>query len=276
MTAPAEARKPPEGLIHRGLGRVELFDLPPEKLAGLADLRGALAAEGRTGLSFHCPVVRPEWFPWSGVTCFFLNDDPAKRELSFRLLADTLEHAARHGAEYVVSHLTFGPTDTRDPVLATELAAAACERMAVLSRGFDVPIDVEFAAYTDSFHDPAAFVAAVGRHPYELGLCIDVGHTFIGASRRGRDYHADIATLAPLARSMHLWNCRDPASFAHVPLHPSQRPADGWIDVEAAIHAVLTSVKDSAFIFEYPIKAITPEIRQGYDWVAAIVDRVRG
>ncbi|MEO5336593.1 MAG: sugar phosphate isomerase/epimerase [Magnetospirillum sp. WYHS-4] len=267
-------RVPEASLIHRGLGRVEFFDLTDAEIAGLDGILSDLAGEGRRAVSFHVPVHRPDWFPQVGVTCYFLSEDAAKRERSFRLVEHTLDLAERFGAEYLVTHLTFGPTDTHDPVRARDLAVEACARFARLSRERGLPIDVEFAAYTDSYNDPATFAAAVTAHP-ELGLCIDVGHTFLGALKRERDFLGDIRVLAPHARSLHLWNSTGPEHTRlhhHTPLHPSQHPRDGWIDLAAVMEIVLVAnPRPPKVIFEYPVAEVTPEIQAGYDWVAGMM-----
>jgi sugar phosphate isomerase/epimerase len=271
-------REPAESLVHRGLGRVELFDFAAADMAGLPHLLVRLAEEGRGRLSLHAPIVRPEWFPFAGVATFFLCEDADRRELSFRLLEGTLAEARRLGAEHVVCHLTYGPTDSRDPATARRLADRACARMAALAGEAGVPLHLEFAAYSDAFHEPAAFAEAVAAHPGLL-VCVDVGHAFIGAEKRGRDYLADVAALAPLAGSLHLWNTKGAAharARGHEPLHPAQRPADGWADVEAALGIVLAAAKDAAVIFEYPVAAVTPEIQAGYDWIAGAAARLRG
>ncbi len=274
MSAPASipTRHPEARLIHRGLGRAEFFDLAPEQFAALDTIMAGLGAEGRTRFSFHAPVVRPDYFPFDAVQCFFLSENEARREDSFRVLAHTLDAARAFGAEYAVCHLTYGRTDTRDPETAGRLAHDACARFAEMSRTGGVPLDVEFAGYTDSFHEPASFMDAITPHA-ELGICIDIGHTFLSALRRGRDYLGDIATLAPRARSMHLWNTTGPECHArrhHVPLHPSQRPQDGWIDVPAAIRIVLDRNPAVRVVFEYPVEIVTRDIQDGYDWVAGL------
>jgi sugar phosphate isomerase/epimerase len=266
--------EPPEGLVHRGLGRVEFFDLSRVQMARLKATLGALAQEGRPRFSFHAPILRPPAFPYVGVACFFLSEDRTRRELSFRVVEETLAWARRWGADYVVTHLTFGPTDTADEKLACGLAFAAGARLAGLSRAYGMPLDIEFAAYSDGFHAPERFVEVVADYP-ELGLCLDIGHAFIGAKKRGRDYIVDIAALAPHARSLHLWNTGGPGARGHVPLHPSQRPAEGWIDVEQALAIALGARPEAHVIFEYPVDALSPAIQEGYDWVARVVERWR-
>ncbi len=273
MTADKPAHPPAESLIHRGLGRVEFFDLAPERLADLGSLLEEMKAEGREKFSFHAPIARPDWFPYSGVTCFFLCEDEVKREISFRLLGETLSAAKRWGAEYVVCHLTFGPTDSKDEGTARKLAEAALARFAAMSRESGIPIDVEFAAYSDSFHRPEIFVELVGAHP-ELGVCLDVAHAYIGSQRRERDYWSDIETLAAKARSAHLWNTRgadDARTNGHWPLHPSQSQKDGWIDIERVIDILVGINPNMSLIFEYPVISVTPEVDKGYHWVADLV-----
>ncbi len=269
-------RHPSECLIHRGLGRVEFFDLSAEHMADLTPLLEEFSAEGRDRFSFHTPIIRPGDFPHSGVTCFFLSEEKDLREKSFSLLQQTLGEAKRWGADYVVSHLTFGPTDSKNPALALKLAREACARMAGMSAEAGVSLDLEFAAYSDGFHEADAFAGVVGEHE-ELGICIDIGHAYLGAHGRGRNYLDDIAALAPRARSMHLWNTTGPEhtkKHHHTPLHPSQRPEDGWLDLETILGTVLGQNQRIKIVFEYPVKAVTAEIQQGYDWIAGMVERL--
>lgn len=278
MTEAAPGRAPAAGLLHRGLGRAEFFDYAPGDLESLGEALEGLAGEGRHAFSFHAPIVRPGYFPFPGETCFFLNEDPAKRALSLALLGDTVAQASHWGAEYVVAHLTYGPSDTLERPLALRLAAEACALLASLSRESGVPLDIEFAAYSPAFDRPEDFLAAVTEHP-ELGLCLDVGHAFLGAERRQADFLADVAILAPWARSVHLWNTQGldrGRGHGHVPLHPSQAPAEGWIDMERVLDRVLEGNPAVRIIFEYPVAAMTAEIEAGYDWIAELVStRVR-
>lgn len=259
--------------IHRGIGGVEFFDFPAAAMETLDDTCRGLAAQGYRRMSFHAPMPRPAHFPFDGVTCFFLNEDPAKRELSFHVVEESLRHARNRGAAYVVTHLNYGRTDTSDAAIAGQLARSACARLAELSRSYGVPIHIEFAAYTTAFHEPRGFVEVVAPHR-ELGICLDIGHARIGAALRRRDYFSDICVLAPHARSMHLWNTRGDGP-EHVPLHPSQSPAEGWIDVERTLAAVLTHCPDIPVVFEYPVEKLTPDIQAGYDWVGRMVTAFR-
>ncbi|MCC7120822.1 MAG: sugar phosphate isomerase/epimerase [Gammaproteobacteria bacterium] len=264
-----------ERLLHRGLGGVELFDFPQQQTAPLRETLADLIRQGYTRLSFHAPMPRPAYFEHSGVSCYFLHEDAALRMLSLRVIEETLKHARAWHAAYVVTHLTFGKTDTTDRARAAELARAACLDLAALSARYEMPIDIEFAAYSSAFASPADFLTAMRDCP-QLGICIDTGHAALGARLHERAYVDDIRVLAPHARSMHLWNTRgpdDPRHREHTPLHPTQRPAQGWIDIEETLRIVLTHNPRINIVFEYPVAEVTAEIRAGYDWVAGLVRR---
>lgn len=264
-----------ERLLHRGLGGVELFDFPPQSRGALRRTLAGLTRQGYTRLSFHAPMPRPSYFHHSGVSCFFLHEDASLRELSFRVIEETLRHARAWNAAYVVTHLTYGRTDTTDSELAARLAREACIRLAALSDRHEMPIDIEFAAYSGAFAGPEDFLAAMSAHP-QLGICIDTGHASLGARIRQRPYMEDIRKLAPRARSMHLWNTRgpeDPRHRGHVPLHPTQRPEQGWIDMEQTLRIVLEHNPRINIVYEYPVEELTTEIREGYDWIAGLVRR---
>jgi len=270
-------RSPAEGLIHRGIGHVEFFDLTPEMLAKLDRLIAAMAVEGRRQFSFHAPISRSAAYPQRGVTCYFLCEEAEKRAYSFALLENTLAAAAHWGATYVVTHLTYGPADTRDRDRAVALAAAAARDMAAMSRRHGVPIDIEFAAYTDTFHEPRDFLAAIAPHP-ELGICVDVGHAALGALIRSRDVTIDVVQLAPKARSLHLWNTlglEHTKNHHHTPLHPDQDPDDGWLDIPMLLTIVLKAAPYTQVVFEYPVDDVDPEIQAGYDWIEGLVTALR-
>lgn len=264
---------PPAALLHRGIEHVEFFDLSVPQFADLRTLIDRFADEGRTTFSFHTPVVRPAEFQDPGIACFYLCENEERRERSFRLLGATLAEARRWGAEYAVTHLTYGPTDCRDAETAEALAKSACRRMAEMSAAAGVRLDIEFAAYSDGFHQADRFAEIVGSHP-ELGICIDIGHLFIGAALRNRDFYSDLDFLRPAARSMHLWNTKGPDhhdEYGHTPLHPGQDPGDGWIDVEKTLRRVLHNNDAIQLVFEYPVDEVSPEIQAGYDWIGELV-----
>lgn len=262
---------PPANAIHEGLGRLELFDLAPE---WLPLLRESLARSDRP-FSIHAPLCRRPEFPHPAVAVFFLSPDSARREESFAHVEATLAQAKEWGGEYVVTHLNW-VEDTEDEAEASRLAQAAAERLSGLAERHGVPLHIECGGYAGGFHGAEQFAALPGRLP-GLGLCLDMGHLWLIARARRRSFYRDLEVLAPHARSMHLWNTRDFAHYQrhhHVPVHPSQRPEDGWIDLERALGLVLDRNPDCALIFEYTWSPSEEEwVREGMAWVASLAGR---
>jgi len=96
-------RARPAGYLHTGLDRYEVFDFQED---GLGELESFIKSK-KLPFSFHVPFFRPSYFPYTGVTTFFLNDDPEKRALSFKLIDSTMHYANKWSADFVVTHLTW-------------------------------------------------------------------------------------------------------------------------------------------------------------------------
>ncbi|HHT9134221.1 MAG TPA: sugar phosphate isomerase/epimerase family protein [Candidatus Avalokitesvara rifleensis] len=259
--------------IHHGQGRCEVFDYPREGLAGLKKFLN----EQKLPFSFHAPLIRPHYFPYSGVTSFFINDDEEKRKLSFELMKQSAKDARDWGAEYMVCHLTYRE-DTEDAEKAWPMAYQAAEYLSELTETTGVPIHIEFAGYAGAFCKPEHFVEVISRYP-NLGICIDTGHASNCAQLYGRNYLNDIETMAPYARSMHLWNTKSIEHWrkhGHVPLHPSQCPTEGWVDIEKTLEITLNHNKDLKLIHEYRIANMADEIAEGFGWIRDTVERFKG
>lgn len=238
----------PANAIHEGLGRTELYDFAPDRLP---TLRVHLVASGKP-FSIHAPLLRSADSDHSPVAVFFLSEERAKREESFALAETTLGHAQALRAEYVVVHLNW-KEDSEVLPLAERLAKEAGARLSRLSARYGIPIHLECGGYSGAFHRAEQFSALAREFPH-LGLCLDVGHLWLIARQRERDFYRDLEVLAPHARSMHLWSARDLPTYRHhhhLPLHPDLRPADGWVDIPRALEIVLGARPAGALIYEY-------------------------
>ncbi|MEK7368907.1 MAG: hypothetical protein AABZ62_04510, partial [Planctomycetota bacterium] len=80
-------------------------------------------------------------------------------------------------------------------------------------------------------------------------------------------------------RSMHLWNTKSIEHWrkhGHVPLHPSQCPTEGWVDIEKTLEITLSHNKDLKLIHEYRIANMDDEIAEGFGWIRDTVERFKG
>ncbi|MGR3294475.1 MAG: TIM barrel protein, partial [Candidatus Scalindua sp.] len=188
-------RARPAGYLHTGLNRYEIFDFHED---GLGKLKSFIKRK-KLPFSFHVPFFRPSYFPHIGVTTFFLNDDPNKRALSFKLINSTMHYAKGWKADFVVTHLTWmEDSQNRQKVMA--LASNTESRFCALADRYNMPINVEFGGYSGHFHEPAQFVEFVKDHPL-LGICIDIGHTSLISGIRNRSFFKDIEIMAPHTKS---------------------------------------------------------------------------
>jgi len=261
-------------LLHTGLDRYEVFDFEESKLE---KLREFINNKGLP-FSFHVPFFRPSYFPYAGVTTFFLNDDPKKRELSFRLMNSTMHNAKGWMADFAVSHLNW-KEDSENERKTLKLANDTALRFCELLDKHNVPVNVEFGGYSGYFHKPVQFIEFVQNHDL-LGICIDIGHTYLISKSRDRDYFKDIEIMAPYTKSVHIWNTKGPdhcRKHNHVPVHPSQKAKDGWIDVKKTLNIILSGNKNCSIIFEYNhtyYDNIPGEIKEGMEWVRGLVNSI--
>ncbi|MFQ5964913.1 MAG: sugar phosphate isomerase/epimerase family protein [Candidatus Scalinduaceae bacterium] len=267
-------RARPISLLHTGIDRYEVFDYQEDKLGKLK----AFINKKKLPFSFHVPFFRPSYFPYRGVTTFFLNDDPKKRALSFKLINSTLHYARGWNADYVVTHLNW-MEDSKNLIKVLKLASDTESRFCKLADKYNIPINVEFGGYSGLFHKPIQFVEFVLNH-HLLGICIDIGHTFLISETRNRNYFKDIEIMAPYTKSIHLWNTKDLnhcKKYNHVPVHPSQEAKDGWIDIKKTLEIILSNNKDCNIVFEYNqsyYDRIPNEVKEGIEWVKDIVKRI--
>jgi sugar phosphate isomerase/epimerase len=278
------AKRERVGLHNPGLGHWQVFLCPQESYREIvARVLGGGAGDGdgaraRPGLSLHHPFIAPFESHGRRASSQFLDADRELRELSFRWLEDSLAKAAELGAEFVVTHLNHGE-GVEDRAAALGLARTALRRFAELAAPAGVDVQVEFLGYHPALHEPADFVELLTARP-EVRLCLDSGHLHRWGQIHGRDPYTAAELLAPLAGSLHLWNVSSAEEYAekgHVPVHPSQRAADGYVDVARIVQSVLAVNPAATVIFEPSVPdGMTAEfIAEGMAWVGVIVAAAR-
>ncbi|MCP5007860.1 MAG: sugar phosphate isomerase/epimerase [Planctomycetes bacterium] len=261
------------GLLHTGLDRYEVFDFQADRLEKLK----AFLAARKLPFSFHVPFFRPSYFPHTGVSTFFLNDSRYRRELSFQLMKSTLHYAKGWKADFVVTHLVW-KDDSKDRRKVLNHISNTNSRFSDLSDTYNIPINVEFGGYSGHFHEPVQFVEFVSNNPL-IGICLDIGHTFLISKTRNRNFLKDIETLAPQTKSIHVWNTKGLdhcKKHNHIPVHPSQKTGDGWIDIKKTLEIILEHNKNCNIVFEYNhtyFDKLPVKVKEGMDWVRSIAKR---
>ncbi|GJQ59960.1 MAG: hypothetical protein D8M57_14210 [Candidatus Scalindua sp. AMX11] len=260
-------------LLHTGLDRYEVFDFQGDRLGEL----NTFLKTKRRPFSFHVPFFRPSYFPHTGVSTFFLNDAKKMRELSFRIMNSTLYFAKGWEADFTVTHLVW-KDDSKNRRKVMNFVSDTKARFSEISDSYNIPINVEFGGYSGYFHEPVQFVEFVSDNPM-LGICLDIGHTFLISKTRNRNFFKDIESLAPQTKSIHVWNTKGLdhcKKHNHVPVHPSQKTGDGWIDIKKTLEIILDCNKECDIVFEYNhtyFDKIPQKVQEGMDWVRSIAER---
>ncbi len=263
-----------ELIVDNGLKRGEFYNLPPDSLPRLKQ------SVERHGLdwSIHTPLLQLDWYPQPPTWSFLCDVDGSNRDLTMKMIELTVNYAEEHGAEYIVVHF---PSPASDESGESEekleaIAWRSCDRLAELSLKRKVPIHIEGVGQSRLIN--AEFLAAVLKEFSPLRYCFDTAHAKLAAIHNDIDPYELQLSLVPYMGSMHLWNTRgreDYAAFHHVPVHPSQRPEDGWVDIARMLNAAANGGDHLPAIFEnqpsYPEALGDYDYREGVKWVKEIV-----
>ena len=242
-------------------------------------MKQILSAHGlRAGV--HCPLVKPDWYSFAPTASFLLGDAGGKlRELTFRLIIQTLQEANDIGAKYIVVHFPKpAPEPQQQPglKLQADIAWDSDHRLARLAREFYTRICIEGFGERP-FLSVGFLIEVLDAFP-ELDYCFDVGHIHLAALRGALDYREFLGQLAPRVGCVHLWNTRGPeeyAEFSHLPVHPTQEPNAGLVDIPRTLRVIQEASPEASLIFEHGTQFPSPfklDYQQGVEWVKGILD----
>ena len=257
-------------VVANDLTRGEFYNFPREELP---ELRRAISACG-VAASIHCPLERLDWYPDPPTWTFLCDRERERRQLTLRMIEATLASAADIEAEYVVAHFPCPSTDA-PPATYEELrpiALDSCYQIAKLSERYGVPVHLEGFGPSPFLNED--FLAEVFTQFTNLRYCFDSGHMGLAARRDGIDLYLFAERIRPYLGSIHLWNTRgmeDYIAYRHIPVHPSQRPEEGWVDIARLIGILRQGNPGVPIIFEsifaYPRALGNYDIRDGIAWI---------
>ncbi|MEE8470663.1 MAG: TIM barrel protein [Dehalococcoidia bacterium] len=261
--------------VGNGLGRSEFYNLPSDELPRLKQL----IERHRLEWSIHTPLIQLDWYPQPPTLSFLCDVDRDNRELTMKMITLTMEQAEEFGAEYVVAHLPSPASDASGESVAKleDIARRSCERLAELSLKKNVPIHIEGVGASHLIN--AEFISAVLEEFSPLRYCFDSAHSYLAALDNGFDLYDFETELLPYLGSVHLWNIRgweDYLAFRHIPIHPSQRAEDGWIDIARVLRALGPGKSSLPIIFEsersYPEELGGYDYREGVEWAKKLLE----
>lgn len=263
------------GILENDLRRGEFYHFPSYELPALKKS----IYDHKLAASIHAPLVRPEWYPEPPTWSFLCDVDKNNRNLTLRMIQETLAMAGDLGAEYVVVHFPCPTTAAagESPSKLEAIAWSSADRLAEFSAKHNLAIHVE--GFSPSpFLTPEFLSQILGQFP-PLRYCFDAGHMNIAAHRIGFDLYDFARQMVPYLGSIHLWNNRsfeDYEAFRHIPVHPSQKPEEGWVDIKKLLEALTGDQSRCPIIFEsghyYPIALGDHDYRDGVRWVKELLE----
>jgi sugar phosphate isomerase/epimerase len=263
-----------EVIVGNGLRRGEFYNLPADDIPKLK----RLIRQHRLDWSIHTPLVQLDWYPQPPTWSFLCDVDSCNRDLTMKMINLTLDHAEEYGAGYIVVHF---PSPASDESGESEgklesIAWQSCDRLAELSLKRRIPIHIEGVGQSRLIN--AEFLTAVLKEFSPLRYCFDTAHANLAAIYNGFDLYELQLSLMPYVGSIHLWNTRgreDYLTFRHIPVHPSQRPEDGWVDIARVLRAVDSDKGLLPVILEnepsYPESLGNYDYREGVKWVRELL-----
>ena len=264
-----------EMIIGNGLSRGEFYNLDTGELPKLKRLLRRHNLEW----SIHAPLIQLEWYPQPPTWSFLCDLDSDKRELTMKMITLTMEQADELGAEYVVVHFpspTSEESDEGGPKVEA-IAWKSADRLAELSLKREVPIHIEGVGASHLINT-VYLKQVLKEYSPPLRYCFDTAHTHMAEIKNGFDLYAFEAELLPYVGSVHLWNIRskdDYVAFRHIPVHPSQTAADGWVDIARVLQIMGQAGNSLPIIFEserwYPEELGNYDYREGVQWVKKLL-----
>ena len=260
-----------EGILENQLSRGEFYNFP---LEDLASLRKALD-EHNLFRTIHAPLIKPEWYPDPPTWSFLCDVEPEHRNLTFKMITETIDYAEEIGAEHIVVHFPIPCTDARDEPESEleDIAWKSCEMLAELSESAEPMIHIEGLGNSPYLNN-GFLMRALKQYP--LRYCFDTGHMNLAAHMNQFDLYEFAAEVAPFVGSVHLWNNRGPEDylkFRHIPVHPHQNSAEGWADIERLLRILKPSYP---VIIEsptrYPEALGDYDYRDGIRWIRDILE----
>jgi sugar phosphate isomerase/epimerase len=195
------------------------------------------------------------------------------------MVEETMAMAEEFGAEYVVVHFPAPSLTSTSGFSSTELREIAWQsalRLAEMSERYGIPIHIE--GFGPSPFLDLDFLIEVSQHLPCLEYCFDTGHMHIASQRDGFDLYQFAERLAPHIGSIHLWNNRsieDYFTYLHIPVHPSQKPEEGWVDIARILQLILSNNDSCRIIlesgFHYPEALGGHDFRDGVAWVKELL-----
>ena len=191
------------------------------------------------GMSYtiHLPLCLFDWFPFDYLDGFYLDPDPAKRALAFRLLEENLRHlAGRYQPDYYILHFPGIYRGVYAGLKFEDILHGSLLRLQSLAETYEVKLALEYFGSNRDFCRPEQWVEALAGYS-RLAPLLDTGHLYFSCLMNGLDFDESLEILAPHCLGFHVWTVQGNEFYGnspfyrqyhHVVPHPRQSRQEGW------------------------------------------------
>ncbi len=246
-----EARELDLNRVEFCLGGMDAWESKAERI--MRDMK--LAQEASVAYSIHLPIFIPDWFGHYFLDAFYLDPDPAMRELSFSLLEHNLGRLTPSKCEYFVIHFP-GRYERADYEAGTfkQILKDALARLDAMAKSHGALLLLEYFGSNESFYEIEDWKREIGKYA-SLGILLDTGHLYFASVVRKFDFMENLRLLSGAADAFHLWTTKGREAYCsnsfyvkyrHIPMRSGQRPKDGWAFDSDEAMKVISSAKKPA------------------------------
>lgn len=196
-----------------------------------------LAKEMQIPFSIHLPMVISDDFVGDYLDVFFLDPDPEKREMSFRMLEENLIEMAKIKPDYCVLHFAGVYREMKEAFPDFELVLnEALKRINDLCQSYNTKVLLEYMGSNIRFSDYMDWIR-VTRDLSHVGLITDTGHLYFASLIHGFDYMQALDRLASASEAFHIWTTKGQKTYGeseyykkyhHIIPHAEQFKEGDW------------------------------------------------
>jgi sugar phosphate isomerase/epimerase len=261
-----------EYVREKGFQRVQIC----QKFSKTEDVTSLLKLSREKGIkiSYHAPIFHQV----DHAATYYLSRNFRLREATFEILEINMKMAQSLPSDYVVIHFTSKTMKNEEYESYEEMikiAKRSVKRLSKLSENYGLKINLEYASYGDKFRDPDDWIELVKEYD-NVGICLDIGQLFVNCKLQGCDFYEKLEEILPYTNVVHIWNVKeedDLEKFGYIPVHPSQKPEEGWIDIERSLEIIKDQNREIPIIFEPNFSYSGEEyFSEGINWVNSIME----
>jgi sugar phosphate isomerase/epimerase len=208
---------------------IEFYNYPSSALQRIEEF----CRSNDLAIALHTPTPYDSLEPLRRFAPTGPHRDEASAALQMAL--NTVRCASRLGAIHVVVHFPSPYPDCAEPITDAAVDAFLDPLMNEAER-LRVSVLVENVSGHPTFYSPEHYLELSDRYEH-LEFCLDFGHA---ADVSDCGLSAFVRILGHRIRSCHVYNRKRGAPRGHIPVHPAQSSAEGWMDIPQAV-AALTS-----------------------------------